>query len=73
VEDPLDNEEALQEQLESLPYLCRFQYERMAGYLCSIMDPLLHRYRQISSQQAIASAADLQARALAGRVCCCDI
>ena len=24
-EDPLDNDEQLQEQLDSLPYLCRFQ------------------------------------------------
>lgn len=24
-EDPLDNEELLQDQLDSLPYLCRFQ------------------------------------------------
>jgi exportin-7 len=49
VEDPMENEEQLQEQLESLPYLCRFQYERMTTYLCSVLDPLLQQYQQVSS------------------------
>lgn len=55
LEDPLDNEEALQEQLESLPYLCRFQYERMTAYLCSVLDPLLHDYRTLSDPVAAAA------------------
>ena len=63
LENPLDNEEALQEQLETLPFLCRFQYERMAIYLCSVMDPLLAQYRAVSTQQAVVSSVDLQVRA----------
>ena len=33
-EDPLDNEEQLQDQLDSLPYLCRFQVPPCA-LICS--------------------------------------
>lgn len=67
IEDPLDNEEQLQEQLESLPYLCRFQYERMTTYLCSVLDPLLHQYRQVSSQATAMTPAALQVRCCAPR------
>lgn len=44
LEDPLEMEEQLSEQLESLPALCRFQYEHTCGYLCTLLDPLLGRY-----------------------------
>ena len=44
IEDPLEAEEQLSEQLESLPQLCRFQYEATCGYLCRLLDPLLGRY-----------------------------
>ena len=62
MEDPLDNEEALQEQLESLPYLCRFQYERMTQYLCSVLDPLLTQYRAITAAEVASRPQELQAR-----------
>ena len=63
VEDPLDNEEQLQDQLDSLPYLCRFEYEKMSVYLCSVMDPLLAQYRQISSMATMpASTMELEVR-----------
>uniref|UniRef100_A0A7S1SV05 Exportin-7/Ran-binding protein 17 TPR repeats domain-containing protein n=1 Tax=Tetraselmis chuii TaxID=63592 RepID=A0A7S1SV05_9CHLO len=45
-EDPLDNEEQLQDQLDSLPYLCRFQYDKMSKYICSLMDPIIAMYTQ---------------------------
>ncbi len=44
IDDPLEEEEQLSEQLESLPQLCRFQYEATCRYLCSLLDPLLARY-----------------------------
>ena len=47
LEDPLEAEEQLSEQLESLPQLCRFQYEATCGYLCSLLDPLLLRYGEM--------------------------
>lgn len=47
IEDPLEAEEQLSEQLESLPQLCRFQYEATCAYLCSLLDPLLQRYGDI--------------------------
>lgn len=45
-EDPLDNEEQLQDQLDSLPYLCRFQYDKMSKYICSLMDPIIAMYTE---------------------------
>ena len=43
-EDPLENEEQLQEQLEAVPYLARFDYSRTSEYLCAIIDPLMAAY-----------------------------
>ena len=48
-EDPLDNEEQLQDQLDSLPYLCRFQYAETAEYLVGLTDPLVAAYQTFSS------------------------
>mmetsp|Transcript_25560 Transcript_25560/g.71479 ORF Transcript_25560/g.71479 Transcript_25560/m.71479 type:complete len:1067 (+) Transcript_25560:187-3387(+) len=45
-DDPLDNDEQLQDQLDSLPYLCRFQYDKMSKYLCSLMDPIINLYSE---------------------------
>ena len=45
LDELLEGEEALAEQLEALPYLCRFQYESVASYVCSLMDPLAERFR----------------------------
>lgn len=60
IEDPLENEEQLQDQLESLPYLCRFQYEKMSQYICSVFDPLLAQYRQITQMGSIPNASQIQ-------------
>ncbi|MCO5579366.1 hypothetical protein L7F22_033221 [Adiantum nelumboides] len=45
-EDPLDNEELLQDQLDSLPYLCRFQYEKTSLYVIQLMEPILQTYTE---------------------------
>lgn len=45
-EDPLDNEELLQDQLDSLPYLCRFQYEKTSMYVIKLMEPILQSYTE---------------------------
>lgn len=64
LEDPLDNEEHLQEQLESLPYLCRFQSEKMSSYFCSAFDARLQRYTAISQGSPPSSNIELQVRPL---------
>lgn len=45
-DDPLDDQEALQDQLDSLPCLCRFQYEETSERLCGLMDPLVVAYAE---------------------------
>ncbi len=42
----------LQDQLDSLPYLCRFQYSSTADYLVGLMDPLITAYSQLGSSSA---------------------
>ena len=49
LDDPLEEEEQLGEQLESLPQLCRFQYEDTCRFLCSLLDPLLTRYSALGA------------------------
>ena len=44
-EDPLDNEEQLGDQLDALPFLCRFQYDATSAYLLALMDPVLVAYQ----------------------------
>ena len=43
-DDPLDNEEQMLEQMDSLPYPCRFQYEKTSELICSLLDPLAASY-----------------------------
>uniref|UniRef100_A0A061RU54 Ran-binding protein n=1 Tax=Tetraselmis sp. GSL018 TaxID=582737 RepID=A0A061RU54_9CHLO len=59
-DDPLDNEEQLQDQMDSLPYLCRFQYEKMSKYICSIMDPILSAFSEWANVQADRDPAPLE-------------
>ncbi|GAQ78625.1 Nuclear transport receptor RanBP16 [Klebsormidium nitens] len=54
-EDPLDNEEQLQDQLDSLPYLCRFQYEKTSKYIIALMEPLLQRFTEAGQVQGNAA------------------
>ena len=44
LDDPLENAEQLADQMESLPYIFRFEYEDMNTYFCSIMDPIVTAY-----------------------------
>ena len=44
LEDPLDKEEELQDQMDSLPYMCRFQYEKTCAYICGLLDPCIEAF-----------------------------
>lgn len=48
-EDPLENEEQMTDQMDALPFLCRFQYDRTCTYLTSLMDPLMAAYSAAAS------------------------
>ena len=48
MEDPLENEEQLQEQMDSLPYMCRFQYDKSVELLTGRMDPIIAAYSKVS-------------------------
>ncbi|CAN4112650.1 unnamed protein product [Withania somnifera] len=52
-ENPLDNVELLQDQLDCLPYLCRFQYESCSSYIMQITDPLLQMYMESADSQVL--------------------
>ncbi|RAL51924.1 hypothetical protein DM860_010642 [Cuscuta australis] len=52
-DNPLDNVELLHEQLDCLPYLCRFQYESFSAYIIQITDPLLQLYMEAIELQTI--------------------
>ncbi len=45
VEDPLEQEDQLADQLDSLPLLCRFQYADTAEFITGLMDPLLAAFQ----------------------------
>ena len=62
-EDPLDNEEQLQEQLESLPYLCRFKSDTMSVYLCQSFDQALQRYSALGQGATPNSTIEMEVRA----------
>ncbi|KXZ55001.1 hypothetical protein GPECTOR_3g165 [Gonium pectorale] len=51
LDDMLDSEDALTEQLDALPYLMRYQYDRSAQYLTTLMDPALDFFKQASASQ----------------------
>ncbi|CAK0751589.1 hypothetical protein CVIRNUC_002079 [Coccomyxa viridis] len=50
MEDPLENEEQLQEQMDSLPYMCRFQYDQSVELLMGRMDPIIAAYSKAGSE-----------------------
>jgi hypothetical protein len=56
-EDPLENEEQLTDQMDALPFLCRFQYDRTCAYLTGLMDPLMAAYSAAASASPGAPAA----------------
>lgn len=45
LDDMLEGEEQLSESLESLPSLCRFQYDKASAFICRLIDPLLDSYK----------------------------
>ncbi|XP_062227824.1 uncharacterized protein LOC133926086 isoform X2 [Phragmites australis] len=59
LENPLDSVEVLQDQLEFLPYLCRFQYQSSSLYIINIMEPLLQAYTERSRLPAPGDANEL--------------
>ena len=48
-DDPLDNEEQLTEQLDTLPSLCRFQLQQASSYVLSLFEPCAKLYSQLLS------------------------
>ncbi|PNW69825.1 hypothetical protein CHLRE_19g751347v5, partial [Chlamydomonas reinhardtii] len=50
LDDMLDSEEQLSEQLDALPFLMRYQYDRSAQYLTSLMDPAIEYFKQAAQQ-----------------------
>ncbi|TVU12964.1 hypothetical protein EJB05_46631 [Eragrostis curvula] len=59
LENPLDSVEVLQDQLEFLPYLCRFKYQSSSLYIINIMEPLLQAYTERSRLPAPGDADEL--------------
>jgi len=51
-EDPLENEEQLQDQLDSIPFLCRFQYDKSSAYLMMLGEPILKAYMNYANNSA---------------------
>jgi len=47
LDDPLDNEEQLTEQLDTLPSLCRFQLQQASSYVLSLFQPCAKLYAQL--------------------------
>lgn len=45
LDEMLDGEEQLSDQLESLPYLCRFQYQKASTFISGLIDPLLEAFK----------------------------
>eukprot|EP00798_Chlamydomonas_sp_ICE-L_P003304 gene3304-13331_t len=44
LENMLENEDQLTEQMDALPYLVRFQYEKSSAYILSLMEPLCEAF-----------------------------
>jgi len=52
VDDPLEDDEQLTEQLDTLPSLCRFQLQQVSSYVLSLFEPSARLYQQALSQPA---------------------
>lgn len=57
-DDPLENEDQLQDQLDNLPHLCRFRYEDTMKRLISLIDPLLQVFVDYSNAQGVPTQPD---------------
>ena len=45
----MDDEERLQDQLESLPHLCRFKYDTTVAFLVRMLDPAIAEFNQCTN------------------------
>ena len=52
LDDPLADDEALSEQLDTLPSLCRFQLQQVSTYVISLFEPAARMYQQALSRPA---------------------
>ena len=52
LDDPLDDEEQLSEQLETVPSLCRFQLESLSTYVLTLFEPCAALYQQLLARPA---------------------
>ncbi|WIA44165.1 hypothetical protein OEZ86_010498 [Tetradesmus obliquus] len=68
LDDMLDAEDQLSEQLESLPYLVRFQYDKSSQFVCSLIDPLVVNYKQATTMTGLDAAAKQQLAVLEGQL-----
>ncbi len=59
LDDILASEENLADQLDSLPFLCRFQYEKAAAFMASYLDPAVERFKALAASPP-ASAGELE-------------
>mmetsp|Transcript_8801 Transcript_8801/g.18815 ORF Transcript_8801/g.18815 Transcript_8801/m.18815 type:complete len:1064 (-) Transcript_8801:979-4170(-) len=50
LEDMLDNEEQLAEQMDALPSLVRFQYDKSAAFITRLLDPVAEAFTQAATQ-----------------------
>ncbi|CAA0827410.1 ARM repeat superfamily protein [Striga hermonthica] len=50
-EHPLDSVDLLQDQLDSFPHLCRFQYEKSSLFIINIMEPIIQIYMERAQLQ----------------------
>jgi exportin-7 len=62
VDDPLEDDEQLNEQLDALPSLCRFQLQQVSSYVMSLFEPAAHHYQQALSQPARERTGNVQVR-----------
>ncbi|CAI7934492.1 unnamed protein product [Closterium sp. NIES-54] len=63
-EDPLDNDEQLQDQLDNLPYLCRFQFDRTSKFIISHLEPIMQSYTEAARWQPAVAASNTSQAAL---------
>lgn len=59
LDDILQSEENLADQLDSLPFLCRFQYEKAAAFMAGFLDPAVERFKALATSPP-ASAGELE-------------
>ncbi|BBN20485.1 exportin-7 [Marchantia polymorpha subsp. ruderalis] len=59
-EDPLDSGEQLQDQLDCIPYLCRFQYKKTSEYIISLLEPIIQEFTNGARSSGSLNGSNLQ-------------